>query len=210
MTGQDSKRVAAALDRDAAIAVARRHLETTANLMLCLSRQDVNPILEVARLLAQAFRAGNKVLLCGNGGSAADCQHMAAEFVNRLSAARDRPGLPAIALTTDTSFLTAHANDAGYEGVFERQVRALGKPGDVLIGITTSGSSPNVLRALAAAGEMGMVRVALSGAGGKAGSLVDRAIEIPSRETQAVQEALLSVEHIVCELVERALFGSQD
>jgi len=131
---------------------------------------------------------------------------MAAEFVSRLRKEFGRPGLPAIALTTDTSFLTADANDCGFEGVFERQVQALGRPGDVLIGISTSGNSVNVLRVVKAAREIDMKTVGLLGAGGAMKDQVDHAITIPSGNTQHVQEALLSVEHVLCHLVQKALF----
>lgn len=184
----------------------RDHLLKSAEIQHQVAEKCVDSILAVADLITDTFRSGGKVLLCGNGGSAADCQHMAAEFVSHLTKDFDRPGLPAIALTTDSSILTAFANDCGYEGVFERQVRALGKPGDVLVGISTSGSSMNVLRAVKAAREIGMKTVGLLGAGGPLKDRADHPIAIPSRETQYVQEALLSVEHILCHLVERALF----
>lgn len=146
------------------------------------------------------------MLICGNGGSAADAQHIAAELVSRLSKELDRPGLPAIALTTDTSFITAYGNDVDFGGIFERQVQALGRPGDVLVAISTSGNSPNVLRAVALAKRMNLRTIALTGEGGRLAGEVECAITIPSRNTQYVQEALLSVEHIICELVEFALF----
>ena len=164
-------------------------------------------ILGVADLIADTFRAGGKLLLCGNGGSAADSQHMAAEFVSLLTQDFQRPGLPAIALTTDTSFLTAYANDFGFDGVFERQVRTLGRAGDLLIGISTSGNSANVLRAIQAAREMGMMTVGLSGLGGEMSKHVDRAVVVPSQSTQHIQEVLLSIEHIICFLVERQIFS---
>src|SRR5205807_1764234 len=121
------------------------------------------PILAAADLVAGAFRGGGKLLLCGNGGSAADCQHMAAEFTSRLSADFVRPALPAIAMTTDTSFLTAYANDFDFEGVFARQVEALGKPGDVLLAISTSGNSKNVIRAVETGKAMGLRTIVLMG-----------------------------------------------
>jgi D-sedoheptulose 7-phosphate isomerase len=150
-----------------------------------------------------------KVLLCGNGGSAADCQHMAAEFVSRLTKEFERPGLPAIALTTDTSFLTAFANDCGFEGIFERQVQALGKPVDALIGISTSGNSPNVILAVEAARAASMRTIVLTGSNGRLAGIAHVAIAIPSTNTQYIQEAHLAVEHILCELVEQALFRGQ-
>ncbi len=166
-------------------------------------------ILQAADMMTETFRAGGKVLLCGNGGSAADCQHMAAELVSRLTADFVRPGLPAIALTTDSSFLTAYANDCGYDGVFARQIQALGRPGDLLIGISTSGGSSNVIHAVRAARGAGMRTVVLIGAGGALAELADVAIAIPSTFTQYVQEAHLMVEHILCDLVERHLFGEE-
>lgn len=156
--------------------------------------------------ITSAFSEGGKLLLCGNGGSAAECQHMAAELLSRLARDRDRPPLPAIALTTDTSFLTAFANDVGFEGVFERQVQALGRRGDVLIAISTSGDSENCVRAVAAARAGGLVTIALTGAAGRLSAMVDVVIAVPSDSTQHVQEAHLAIEHLLCELVERRIF----
>jgi phosphoheptose isomerase len=169
-----------------------------------------NAILAAARLIVDTFRSGGKILLCGNGGSAADCQHLAAELVSRFSKDLDRPALPAIALTTDTSFLTAFSNDCGFEGVFERQVQALGKPGDLLFAISTSGNSPNVIRAVEAAAKAGMRTVALTGNGGRLAKMADVAIAVPSADTQHIQEAHLAIEHVLCELVESMLFGQRD
>ena len=183
---------------DESVQVARRIVDTCGE-----------PILQVADAMTETFRAGGKVLLCGNGGSAADCQHMATELVSRLTADFVRPGLPAIALTTDTSFLTAYANDCGYDGVFARQIQALGRPGDLLIGISTSGGSANVIHAVRAARGLGMRTVALIGAGGALAEVADVTIAIPSTFTQYVQEAHLMVEHILCDLVERHLFGEE-
>jgi D-sedoheptulose 7-phosphate isomerase len=163
-------------------------------------------ILAAANLITQTFGSGGKVLLCGNGGSAADCQHVAAELVSRLTKGFERPGLPAIALTTDTSFLTAFANDCGFEGVFERQVQALGRSGDILIGISTSGESLNVLRAARLARRLGMQVVALTGNQGHLKDLADVAICVPSSNTQQIQESHLAIEHLLCEIVERNLF----
>jgi len=163
-------------------------------------------VVDAAKALAVCFQRKGKLLLCGNGGSAADSQHMAAELVSRLTSAFDRPGLPAIALTTDTSFLTAFANDVGFDGVFERQVRTLGSRGDALLAISASGTSRNVVKAVAAAKEVGLVTLGLTGEGGELESMVDHAVVIPSRDTQHVQEAMLAVEHILCHLVERAVF----
>jgi D-sedoheptulose 7-phosphate isomerase len=139
-------------------------------------------ILAAADAIAATFKNGCKLLLCGNGGSAADCQHLAAEFTSRLSADFARPGLPAIALTTDTSFLTAYANDFAFDGVFARQIQAIGKPGDVLLGISTSGNSANVIRAIETARAIGLSTIALTGCGGCLKDLADKAICIPSEE----------------------------
>jgi D-sedoheptulose 7-phosphate isomerase len=171
---------------------------------------NLDSILKCAGLIAACFRRSNKLLICGNGGSAADAQHMAAEFVNRLSKDFERPGLPALSLTTDTSFLTSYANDYCYDGVFERQLRALGQQGDVLIGISTSGNSRNVLNAMIAAHEMGIETIGLVGEGGEMTSLTQHAVVVPSRDTQYVQETLLTVEHCLCLLVERALFAASN
>jgi phosphoheptose isomerase len=163
-------------------------------------------IAKAADVIAGSFLSGGKVLLCGNGGSAADCQHMAAEFVSRLSKDFERRALPALALTTDTSFLTAFSNDCGFEGIFERQIEALGNAGDVLIGISTSGNSPNVIRALAAARKRNMCTIALTGNSGRLAGVADVAIAVPSGDTQHIQETHLAIEHVLSELVEIILF----
>lgn len=160
----------------------------------------------MAEAIIAALRNGNKVLFAGNGGSAADCQHLAAELVGRF--AYDRPGLAAIALTTDTSALTAIGNDYGYDQVFSRQVEALGVRGDVFIGITTSGKSPNVLRALEAARSRGVTTVGWTGrvAPEQFRSLSDMLLTIDADTTARVQQGHMIVGHIVCALVERAMF----
>jgi phosphoheptose isomerase len=185
---------------------ARAHLLESAAIKRRVAEECLDSILAAADMIADTFRSNGKVLLCGNGGSAADCQHMAAEFVSRLSKDFERPGLPAIALTTDTSFLTAFANDYGYEGVFERQVQALGRPYDVLIAISTSGNSPNVIRAVETARVAHMRTIALTGSGGRLSGMVHAAISVPSMNTQYIQEIHLVIEHILCELVECSLF----
>ncbi|HND14554.1 MAG TPA: D-sedoheptulose 7-phosphate isomerase [Pseudomonadales bacterium] len=158
-----------------------------------------------AAACAASLAAGGKILLAGNGGSAADAQHVAGELVGRF--AFDRPGLPAVALTVDTSILTAVANDYGYEAVFARQVQALGAAGDVFIGYSTSGRSPNILRALAEARARGLVTIGLCGAdGGAMTALCDHLLAAPSRATPRIQEAHLLLGHMLCELVERAAF----
>jgi D-sedoheptulose 7-phosphate isomerase len=187
----------------------RAYLTASAEIQRQVALECAPSILAVVKLVTDAFRSGGKALLCGNGGSAADCQHMATEFVSRLSKDFERPALPAIALTTDTSILTAIGNDSGFDGVFERQIRALGKRGDVLIAISTSGNSVNVLRAVQAARESGIKVVGLQGEGGALTELADCSIVIPSRDTQHIQEALLCVEHILCHLVEETLFARE-
>ena len=172
-------------------------------------RDCADGILAAARSVAAAFERGNKVMLCGNGGSAADCQHIAAEFVNVLDKAFMRPPLAAIALTTDTSFLTAAANDFGFESVFERQVEGLGKPGDVLVAITTSGRSANVLRAARRAGELDIAVIGLTGSdGGELPVISDPCIVVPATSTQHIQEAHIVIGHVLCDLVQQALFDS--
>lgn len=191
------------------LAVIRDRLHESAAVKIQTAEFWSTTILAAADLIAAFFRGGGKLHLCGKGGSAADCQHLTAEFTSRLSADFVRPALPAIALTTDTSFITACVNDFEFEGIFARQVEALGKPGDVLLGISTSGNSKNVIRAVEIAKSMGLKTIALTGAsGGRLKDLVDVAICIPSDNTQHIQEAHLAVEHIICHLVERELFGS--
>jgi D-sedoheptulose 7-phosphate isomerase len=162
-------------------------------------------VLAVGGVLVDALRAGRKVLVFGNGGSAADAQHFAAELVGRYL--YDRPGLPAIALTTDPSIMTAIANDMGYDAVFRRQVEAHGQPGDVAIGISTSGRSRSVVDALRVAKERGLVTVAMTGNGG--GSLsgaVDHLIDAPSPDTPRIQELHGLVIHLLCQIVEETLY----
>lgn len=155
--------------------------------------------------VVEALRRGGKLLLCGNGGSAADAQHWAGEFVSRFH--YDRPGLAAIALTTDTSILTAVGNDYGYERLFSRQVEALGRSGDVLFAISTSGNSPNVLAALRVAREAGMTCVGFTGAsGGAMLDLCDTCIRVPSTVTPSIQEGHEVIGHAICALVEAAMF----
>jgi D-sedoheptulose 7-phosphate isomerase len=158
-----------------------------------------------ASACVRSLRAGGKLLLAGNGGSAADAQHIAGEFVSRF--AYDRPGLAAVALTTDTSILTAIGNDYGYELLFARQVRALGRAGDLLLAYSTSGRSPNILRALEAARELGLVTVGFTGnRGGPMRELCDHLLEVPSADTPKIQEGHLVLGHVFCGLVEREMF----
>jgi len=163
---------------------------------------------QAVTLIVETFRAGRKLLFCGNGGSAADSQHLATEFVIRLSPTIKRPGLPAIALSTDTSMLTAGANDFGYDHVFARAVEALGNEGDLLIGISTSGKSESVNNAVRRAREKKMRTIGLLGKdGGTTKSLVDLAIVVPSQDTQRIQEGHITIGHILCGLAERELYG---
>ena len=166
-------------------------------------------ILRAVDILVSAYKDGNKLLLCGNGGSAADCQHIATELMIRLSHHIKRPALPAIALTTDTSNLTAGGNDIGFENVFARNVEGLGMLGDVLLAISTSGNSPNVIKAVDKAHSKGMKVIGfLGGTGGELKSLVDLPIIIPSSNTQRIQEGHITIAHIICELVEDKLYGN--
>ena len=189
---------------------ARAHLMQSAETKRLTVEQCSDSIIAAAEVMATSLGAGGKILLCGNGGSAADCQHLSTELMSTMQKEFQRPGLAAIALTTDTSFLTAFSNDFGYEKVFERQVQTLGKAGDVLIGISTSGNSANILRAVGAAKELGMQTIALTGKGGRLSSMATVAISIPSSNTQHIQEAHLAVEHILCDLVECYLFDKSD
>lgn len=171
-------------------------------------KREGEKILEVAKLMAEVFKKGGKLLVFGNGGSAADAQHLAGELVNRFK--KERKPLAAIALTTDTSVLTAISNDYDYSLVFAKQVEALGKKGDVALGISTSGNSPNVLKALEVAKDLGLYTVGLSGGeGGKMKGLCDYLILVPSKETPRIQEGHLLFLHLVSELVEEILFPEE-
>ena len=173
-----------------------------------LSGAFVEPIAAAARRLVACYRAGGKILVMGNGGSAADAQHFVAEMVVRYK--RERAALPAIALTTDTSILTAASNDYSYEEVFTRQIEAHARPGDIVIGISTSGNSENVCRGLVAAKRLGATTIALGGgSGGRMKALADLALIAPSSETARIQEAHITIIHILCDLVDEA-FASHD
>ena len=175
---------------------------------LLKSADVVLTVANVSELLANALRRGNKVLLFGNGGSAADAQHIAAELVGRF--AFDRPALPVIALSVNSSCVTAIGNDYGFDRVFSRQLEALARPGDIAIGISTSGNSPNVVLALLVARKMGLHTVALTGrTGGSLLKNVDHCICVPSNETPRIQECHILVGHIISELVERELFHEE-
>lgn len=167
--------------------------------------ENANVVARAALVLIEAVRAGKKILLFGNGGSAADAQHIAAEFVNRYQ--MERPGLAAIALTTDTSILTSIANDTAFEEVFSRQIEALGQEGDVAVAITTSGTSPNVIRGVETARQRGLRTMGLLGKdGGAVKELVELPIIVPSPSTSRIQEVHITIGHILCELVEQSLY----
>lgn len=167
--------------------------------------QLLKQIAEVSAVISRAYKNNKKTLLAGNGGSAADAQHIAGEFVSRFYF--DRPGLSSIALTTDTSVLTAIGNDYGYEKLFARQLQAIGNEGDVFIGISTSGNSPNVIKALELCKEKGIISVGLTGVtGGKMSDLCDYCIKVPSGETPRVQEVHILIGHIICCIVEEEIF----
>ncbi|MFH1597165.1 MAG: D-sedoheptulose 7-phosphate isomerase [Pseudomonadota bacterium] len=167
--------------------------------------EQAEDLVAAARMLAQVFKKGGKVLIFGNGGSAADAQHLAAEFVNRFEI--ERPPLAALALTTDTSILTAVANDYDFREVFAKQVRALGRRGDAALGISTSGKSPNVVAGLKTARELGLKTLALSGGdGGPVAASADLALVVPSRQTPRIQEVHITMGHVLCDLVDFILF----
>jgi phosphoheptose isomerase len=168
------------------------------------ARQNPQPVLDAAAAIVDAFRRGGMLLLFGNGGSASDAQHVSAELVGRFQ--RERAGLPAIALTTDTSILTSVANDDGFDRVFVRQIEALGRAGDVALGISTSGGSPNVLAALEAARAKGLKTIALTGKdGGAVGRAAAIHVNVPAQSTARVQEVHRTLLHIICDIVEREL-----
>ena len=170
-----------------------------------LCKDDVFAAIDI---IVNSVKNGGKVMFCGNGGSAADSQHLATEFVIRLSHDLNRPSIAAIALTTDTSLLTAGGNDIGFENVFARTVEGLGKEGDVLIGISTSGNSKNVINAFAKAKEKKIKTIAfLGGSGGKIKDTTDISIIIPSPNTQRIQEGHITIGHIICESVEREMYS---
>lgn len=167
-------------------------------------------ILAAINLFVESFKNGKKLLLCGNGGSAADCQHLATEFMIRLNHELNRPAIPAIALTTDTSNLTAGGNDIGFENIFARNVEGLGNTGDLLMAVSTSGNSGNVVKAVEKAKEKGMKVVGfLGGTGGKLKSMVDVAIVIPSNNVQRIQEGHITAGHIIFELTELELYSDK-
>jgi D-sedoheptulose 7-phosphate isomerase len=184
-------------------------LRESAKTKQSIEQQCVAEIEQAIGIIVTALKNKKKILLCGNGGSAADAQHLATEFVVRLSPNIKRPGMPAIALTTDSSTLTAGANDFGYDHVFARSVEALGNEGDVLIGISTSGNSESVNNAFKTAKEKKMVSIGLLGKnGGMSKGLVDLAIIVPAVDTQRIQEGHITIGHIIFQQVEQELYGS--
>lgn len=187
-------------DENLTINSLNEHLEV----FLKISREDIENIENCAELILETFRKGNKVLICGNGGSAADAQHIAAEFVGRYET--ERIALPAIALTTDTSALTALANDYDFERIFARQVEALAREGDLLIAISTSGNSPNVISAVMKARQIGCKILGMTGAKGKKlASLCDKTVLAPSERTARIQEAHITIAHIWCEIIDEKI-----
>lgn len=184
-----------------------RQLQDHQALFQRIEQELAAPITRLAERLIDTLKIGNKLLIMGNGGSAADAQHFAGEIVSRFR--MERPGLPAIALSTDTSIITAIGNDYGFERIFSRQVEALAAPGDAVIGISTSGNSPNVLKALEVARAAGCSTIGLLGKdGGSIKALCDIALIIPSNDTPRVQEGHITVIHILCDLIEQGLFGA--
>jgi D-sedoheptulose 7-phosphate isomerase len=193
------------------IARVTQHFNDSAQLKLSLAHSHARLLGDAATTLAQGLAQDHKVLLCGNGGSAADCQHFAAELVGRFE--RERRNLPAIALTTDTSALTAIANDYAYAEVFSRQVMAIGRAGDLLIAISTSGNSGNVLKAIEAAQAQGMHVIALTGRdGGKMATMLragDHHLNVPHQRTVRIQEVHILMLHVLCDLIDNLLFGEE-
>jgi D-sedoheptulose 7-phosphate isomerase len=186
--------------------IIRAAIRESIEVKIDLLNQHVSTIAELSRLLIDAFRAGGKLVLFGNGGSAADAQHVAAELVNRFQ--MDRNPLPAIALTTDTSILTSVGNDLAFDELFSRQVRALVQKSDVAVGISTSGDSSNVINGIIAAKERGAVTVGFTGrSGGRLKDLVDTCCHVSSESTARIQEAQITIWHALCEVTEREMFG---
>ncbi len=188
----------------------RRQLQQSLDTLTRVLQDDSihEAVVEAGQLTAEAMKAGRKLMVCGNGGSAADAQHLVAEFVSRLTV--DRPALRAVALTTDTSILTAIGNDYSYDNVFERQVEALANPGDVLLAISTSGHSKNCVKALKKAKEMQVRTIAYTGNdGGAMRELAELNVVVPSNTTMNIQESHLALEHIFCMVVERFYFGPE-
>lgn len=185
-------------------------LDELVNVLSNFVSVDKESIIEAALLISEAYSNGNKVLICGNGGSAADSQHLAAEFVSSFGRDIKRKALSAIALTTDTSVITAFSNDYNFDGVFARQVEAHGKPGDILIVFTTSGSSKNCINAVFQASKLSMKTIAFTRKSALISKEVDIAIEVPSGDTQHIQECHLFSYHLLAEIVENSLFRKEN
>ncbi len=183
-------------------------LEESSQTKLKMQKECSDDILTAVKMITASYKNNGKLLLCGNGGSAADCQHIATEFMIRLNHNIQRPALAAIALTTDSSNLTAGGNDIGFENVFARNVEGLGNEGDVLIAISTSGNSLNVIKAVEKAKSKKMKTIGfLGGSGGKLKNIVHLPVIIPSGNTQRIQEGHITIAHIICELTELDLYG---
>ncbi|MBA2853101.1 D-sedoheptulose 7-phosphate isomerase [Methanococcus maripaludis] len=184
----------------------KTYFKESSDLKMKFIEYNEENLINSINIITNALKNGNKILICGNGGSAADSQHFAAEIVGRYKL--ERKGYPAIALSTDTSILTAIGNDYGFEKIFERQIEALGNNGDILIGISTSGNSENVINAVKIAKNMGIYTIGLLGKeGGKLNNLVDLSLLVPSNNTPRVQECHLTIYHVICEEVEKKLMG---
>jgi len=186
----------------------KNHIKSSCDIKENILKDDkiLSEIKSVAEKTIEIYKTGNKVIIAGNGGSAADAQHIAGEFVSRFYF--DRPGLSAIAITTDTSIITAIGNDYGYEKIFSRQIQANGVQGDIFIGISTSGNSKNIIEALIACKDNGIISIGMTGAGGgKMKEYCDFCIEVPSNETPRIQESHILIGHIICAIVEESIFG---
>lgn len=184
-------------------------LKESSQVKILILEKCIKDIFKCADMISEAVRKGNKIMLIGNGGSAADSQHLATEFMIRLSHDLERPAIAAVALTTDTSNLTAGGNDIGFENVFSRNIEGLGREGDVLICISTSGNSPNIIKAAETAKSKKIMTIGFLGKnnGGKLKDICDASVVIPSDNTQRIQEGHITVGHILCEIVEREVYG---
>lgn len=192
------------------LARAEAHLKESLKVKEAFLNDHMKSLVDLGVAIATAFQSGHKLLIAGNGGSAADAQHMAAELVVRLTSAFERQALPAIALTTDSSLVTACSNDYGYEFIFSRQIEAFGQKGDVFLGISTSGNSGNVVKALEAAKEKGVVTAVLSGrTGGKLKGMADYSVLVPSDVTAHIQECHITGIHVLCDIIECCYCGKE-
>lgn len=186
----------------------KESLEESSEIKLKVLEQCYEKITEASDLILNTIKTGNKLMLCGNGGSAADSQHLATEFMIRLSHDIDRKAIPAIALSTDSSNLTAGGNDIGFENIFARNIEGIGRQGDILIGISTSGNSKNIIKAVQTAKSIGIKTICLLGnGGGKLKDECDLSIIVPSDNVQRIQESHITIGHILCEITERELYG---